>query len=182
MRIAFSGACHSGKTTMINLLKNKYPYFKILGEEVRKYDIDIDEIRSKPNEYFSFQEKIIMAKILQEIDCVKNTDVLIDRSIFDSFYYLNTYINIEELTKKNQKNFYRLSESLHNHFEFVQEFCYDHICLMSPIPIVEDDKYRPKNLRDIQHKEYQTIKKLIELNFNGNTIESNDLSELERYF
>ena len=62
--IALSGAAHSGKTTFMEKIKNKYPDNVILlSEKIRNLEIgNIDEIRKDPVKYFELEVKIIQSK------------------------------------------------------------------------------------------------------------------------
>lgn len=173
MRIAFSGACHSGKTTLIKKIKALDNDFVVLDEIIRDYNIDIDDVRSRPGEYLELQIKIITKKIQQERECVLFNKVLIDRSIFDSTYYLNKYLDVNKLNNRQKILLNFLNNKIFAHYEKVNNI-YDYIALLEPIKVSEEDKFRPKDLELIQREEYELIKELVESNFNKSKIINRD--------
>ncbi|MFH1547427.1 MAG: AAA family ATPase [bacterium] len=161
--VAFSGACHSGKTTTIDKLKE---IFKddavVLGELVRDTNIvSIDDIRKDPERHFSFEKEVIQKKIDGE-DSLRNVEdkiCLIDRCLTDSLHYLLDFTKPEELGEESRQGFNlfvgRVSGITRKHLE---DF-YDVVLLCQPIPpngMV--DKFRPRSLTsEDQRKEYNRI-------------------------
>jgi nicotinamide riboside kinase len=159
--IAISGACHSGKTTLINKACEQFPTrFARLSELMRKYDDEsIDELRKRPSDYLKRQLTIIPQKILQENEALNSYDtriVLVDRSLVDSLYYYTFYVDKSQLTP----------EELDSYFVFLNLLLveirnrYKAVLLLEPLKIVEEDKFRPKHLEVAQEAEWEMIKAL----------------------
>lgn len=157
MIIAISGASNSGKTTFIEELKDIYKNKCVIFNEIIRDIVSesIDDLRKDKNKYFLVQNAIISLKILQENTIKdKNKLYIFDRSLADSYYYFEKYVdkNIEgykyflNIIYKNLKN------SINN--------IYNYIFLFSPLENIEESKYRPSNLKNIQYKEFESIKKI----------------------
>lgn len=165
--IAISGASHSGKTTFINNLQNKFgDRIEFYDEIIRNYDFSsIDDIRKDASQYFQIQKEIISQKIKQE-EKAKQKDspdklIIFDRSLADSIYYFTTYVNKEALSDEERsdynKFFIYIYKKAKEHFSFL----YDSVFLFEPIDASNDnDPYRPKNLHERQTFEYLMIKTL----------------------
>lgn len=160
LTIAMSGASHSGKTTFMKKIKNKYPNDVVfLDEEIRKINIgNIDKIRKSPKKYLDLEIKIINMKIEAEKEInfkYKNKVVLIDRSLIDSYFYFTFFVDKAKLSTKNQYKYFNfmsfIYENINNHINTV----YDRIYFLSPIKnITRKDKYTQKNLSILQTNEY----------------------------
>jgi len=69
--IAFSGACHSGKTTAISAVKEAFPRSVSLDELIRQKDIpNLTALRADPNAYLDVEWDIITKKMKQEADAL----------------------------------------------------------------------------------------------------------------
>lgn len=171
MRIAFSGASHSGKTTIIEKLRSLNKSVVVLDEVIRDKNINIDEIRSSPNDYFDLQREIITKKYHQEIDSIKYDNVLIDRSLCDSLYYYLRYIDVNKLSNKNVSNYFEFLNEIYHFIRRSSIKVYDKVIVLEPIKVItQDDKYRPENLSEIQHSEFESIYYLVKENIPFNKI------------
>lgn len=173
--IVFTGGCHSGKTSSINvienILKQQNKSVISLSELIREYNIDsIDNIRKDPNAYVDIQYNIITGKILAEIDA-KASDydfILIDRSVTDSLFYLTFYVDKNNLDAEHQQKFIKLFHYLNNYLKNINNI-YSYIFEFVPIrELQENDSFRPQNLKDFQEIEYEMIKKYNNLYFGNN--------------
>lgn len=164
--VAISGASHSGKTTFITGLQNKFSQVEFYDEIIRNYDFSsIDEIRKDASQYFQIQKEIISQKINQE-EKAKQKDrpdklIIFDRSLADSIYYFTTYVNREALSEEERleynKFFMFIYKKAKEHFLSL----YDSVFLFEPIdPSNDNDSFRPKNLKEKQGVEYLMIKTL----------------------
>lgn len=164
-RVAFSGGCHSGKTTLINKLKSIAPDDVVTCDEcVRSRNIkSIDDIRKDPAKYLDFEIDVISKKILDEEYSQKIDDkiILFDRSLADSLFYFTHYLRRESLDAGNQLVYDASLESLlricKKHFDDV----YDKVFLLKPIQITQDAGiFRPSDIVNSQNIEHETISKL----------------------
>ena len=158
--IALSGASHSGKTTFMNMMKNKYPDKVILLDEIiRDLDIgNIDDIRKNPIDYLELEFKIIKAKIdgEQAINkTLENKIVLIDRSLIDSYFYYTFYVDKSNLPEKYLIQYHEfLSYLYETMIEHVNNL-YDITYFFEPITqLTRNDVYTQKNLAYTQINEY----------------------------
>lgn len=186
MIIACSGASNSGKSTYIKFLQENISNVIVYDEIIRGYDIgSIDEIRSKPDEYFKIQKEIVYAKRQQEQTALQlsyknNADRelhVFDRSMIDSFYYYFRYVRVELLSDKSKKEYY---EFMDNVFVWARESLntiYDKVFMFIPIRMQKNnDPYREKDLYLKQDSEFNFMlylnkgicdnadKKIIEVN------------------
>lgn len=183
--VAFSGGCHSGKTTTMlrvkEMLEANGTRVVMLDEIVRGTNIiSIDDIRSKPSEYLAFQEHVIRKKIAQELMCLDYEDcvVLVDRAIADSIFYLLFYTDKSSLSAEELDRFTTLYAEAHSHaVNTAYNKLYDIIFQFRPIEITKDaGNMRPDKLRCIQFSEYNAI-----TTFNGYySIIANEYSKLDR--
>ena len=172
MIVAVSGACHSGKTTLITRLKEISPeYVTVMSEVIREVDIDIDEIRKDPYEYLQFQKTMIGRKISQELRAAYQQQTkrnyhtkiyLIDRSLVDSYYYLTRYMNFDKMDEKIFREYEEFRQIVLMTAQTHMKTIYDGIILLRaiPYPAIENDKYRPTSLRYQQSAEFDYIKYL----------------------
>lgn len=183
MRIAFSGASHSGKTTAIENIKKLYPDFKVLNEVIRDRNLNIDEIRTRPNDYFDLQLQIIKQKIDQEIDHRHEKNLLIDRTLCDSLYYYTRYIDINKLSPKNVRKYYTFMFQLIEHIKYAGDVVYDKVIIMRPIIFNNlSDHFRPKNLKDIQQSEFQSISLICHKLLDSDILYVTNAKELENEY
>lgn len=159
MLTAVSGACHSGKTTLLNKIKERTPEAVILSELVRDKDIvSIDELRKRPSDFLAFEEEIIHAKIRQENEYVGSgtTFAIADRSLMDSLYYLMHYLDKSGLTSDELTRYYKLAEKLIT----IVAGRYETVYLCHPIPRLDcKDTFRPTSYS--QTFEFNVIKALV---------------------
>lgn len=164
--IAFSGGCHSGKTTTINkvaeALKAKGYKVKKLSELMRKVTgLSIDELRKNPHKYLTVQEQIISMKINQECKAFNDTgDViyLVDRAITDSLFYLENYVDKSSLTPEEIIRLSNLDFVARQHAMDAFNCGYDMLIQFEPLDIIENkDQYRPQLLEHLKDYEYQGI-------------------------
>lgn len=164
--IAFSGACHSGKTTVIELLSNYYrkhgQAVKVLSEPIRsKICTSISDLRKDPSKYLAVQQYVINTRIEREIEAyLDDTDTiyLIDRPIADSLYYLTFFTDKNNLSIDDITVFTNLFDRTILHAKTAYANIYDNIILMPPIAYKTIDEYRPDYLNLISAMEYDLIK------------------------
>lgn len=164
--IAFSGGCHSGKTTTIDrvvkVLEARGHTVKKLSELMREVtDKSIDELRKNPSEYLGVQEKIISAKINQECNAFNdNSDTiyLVDRAITDSLFYLENFVDKSNLTENEVIRLCNLDFVARQHAMDAFNYGYDMLIQFEPLDkISTDDSFRPKQLEHLKDYEYQCI-------------------------
>ena len=181
--ITFTGGCHSGKTTSIQIIKKileeKGKTVYIFSEIIRNHNIgSIDEIRSDANKYIDLQYNIINEKIDMECSLLNmdmegiNTYVLLDRAITDSLFYLTFYTNKNEFNGESKEKFYYTFNRINDHLSNITNV-YNYIFEFKPLKnIQEDDIFRPTDLDKMKDIEYKMIQNLNKAYF-GN---------LERYY
>lgn len=158
--IACSGACHSGKTTLIHTLKDRISGSKVLDELIRtKHIPNLTELREQdPDAYLDIEIDIITTKMAQETEVLNDglrRLVIADRSLADSLYYLTRYTQVNRLRPLNVVRYYQLigqvTETWDTH--------YNRIIFLNPIPVPSDltDHFRIKELQDIQTSEAEAI-------------------------
>ena len=88
MRISFTGAQSTGKTTLLNLCKERYPNFIYVDEVTRRIKRDKGvEINNTADNYDKTQIEIIKDHLRNiKIDDKRNK-VILDRCIYDGFFY-----------------------------------------------------------------------------------------------
>lgn len=169
--IAFSGGCFSGKTTTMEMLKDKLKSrgkkVLMLGELVREHKIEsIDKLRENPSKYLAFQNDVISAKIDAEISLLSNryndVDViLVDRAITDSLFYLLFYVDKSALTLSDILVFYGLQKKTTSHINLAFSRIYDLVIEFTPIAKPCDDLvYRPKQIGALKYIESDIISML----------------------
>ena len=165
---AFSGGCHSGKTTTMNkvaeLLEARGYTVKKLSELMREVAPikDIDSLRKSPRLYLWTQEKIISEKISQEEKAFADTSdciYLVDRAITDSLFYLEHYVDKSDLKDNWLDRFCTLDAKARKHMHRAfSHGLYTAVIQFKPIDnITEQDAYRPKRLDLMAKYEYQCI-------------------------
>lgn len=197
LKFVFTGGCYSGKTTSMNIIKKileeKGKKVIYLDELIRRYDIgSIDDIRNNPNAYMDLQYEIITAKMESEIEADElinsNICILIDRAVTDSLFYLTFYVSKNSLDEEHQQKFIKLFNKL-NSYLIETPNIYDYIFEFTPIKKLEEqDTFRPKNLKDFQHIEYEMIKKYNKIYYDSHpgfmTIDLNNipLKDVENFW
>ena len=169
--IVFTGGCHSGKTTSIQIinkiLEEKGKKLIIFSEIIRNHNIvSIDEIRLDANKYMDLQYQIINEKIDMELsminyeDEIYDTYVLVDRAITDSLFYLTFYTNKNEFNDESKEKFYYTFNRIYKHLNHIKDV-YNIILEFKPLnKIQENDSFRPENLNKMKDIEYIMIQNL----------------------
>lgn len=164
--IAFSGACHSGKSTMIRKIAERTNYNGIitLTDVIRDKVSDIDAIRKSPKQYLELQIEIITEKFNAETDAIKkhpNSIVLTDRSLADSFFYYIFYVDKSTLSPQQLEKYAAFFKWLYFR-TLTTARTYDHIFLFRPL-VQKDtsDTMRPDHLHLLQDVEFLFIKTLV---------------------
>jgi len=164
--LAFSGACHSGKTTMIREVKERFGDKIVICDEVIRHRANvrsIDAIRSNPKAYLEFQFDVIRSKFESEQEVIRNhpnSVILTDRSLADSFFYYVFYVDKSTLSREMMEKYTDFFKWLYFR-TLTSARCYDHIFLFRPIKLSEQDLLRPGNLDLLQDVEYFFIKTLV---------------------
>jgi nicotinamide riboside kinase len=168
--IAFSGACNSGKTTLIRQVAsvlatreiNVVSIYDNIHGLIDSTGLSIDELRKNQQEFFAVEQVAICEKIKNETEAirsVRNGIILIDRTLFDSYYYLTKYVHDANVTCTPMfKEFKRYALAA---ARYASTSIYDKIYILDPITSIESNKYRPVNLLREQLNEYETIKEII---------------------
>lgn len=176
--IPFSGACLSGKTTTMHLLKDyleKREYsVRIIKEPIRDIldylGLTIDDLRNDFSTFIKVQKEVILNRKTFEIDMASNYEedfVFIDRSASDSFFYITYYPNKQNLTDEQLKSY---EELLTMTIEYVKESKYDLLLDFKPLQnILEKDvnEYRPQNISKTKQIEYEMISFYNKIFFNS---------------
>ena len=171
--IAFSGASNSGKTTLMNAMKDycvsKYgeDSVKWVGEVIRREPVDITQVRSNGASYFEKQLEWTGKKIQQEAELFDfvigqpNAPrlVLIDRSLADSFFYINFYINKSQLREDQYEKYADFYEEVERRMRHHMAKLYTHIFIPYPIKEIVQDGFRYNQLKTFQEIEYREILK-----------------------
>jgi hypothetical protein len=163
--IAMSGACHSGKTTMIRKIKEIFKDRIVVLEECirQKSVVSIDQIRSNPRAYLEFQFEVIREKFTAEQAIIQqnpNAVILTDRSLADSFFYYVFYVDKSTLPRELLERYTDFFKWLYFR-TLTSARCYDHIFLFRPLKPDEPDLLRPGNLDLLQDVEFFFIKTLV---------------------
>lgn len=189
--LGFSGGCYSGKTSTMNALKeqlsNKYDvimHSELMRERMNVLTHErfksIDALRDSPSDYLQVQKVIIPEKITHEllirssVDVsnanktlasveLRDTIVLIDRTIADSLFYLLFYMNVSSLTKKELEDYDSLYVYVDAYAKVLFNTVYDKVFLFEPLSVErhEHDTYRPNNIGRLKYVEYKMIKMIM---------------------
>ena len=190
MKIALSGSCHSGKTVLLEKLKN-HKNVVTYDENIRENPLiieygGIENIRRIPSEYLKLELDAINSKINNEY-CVDNRDInIFDRSIFGSMYYYMFYTDKASLSNSDLKRYFDFLDIL---MRYASGKVYDKIVILNPIPpeVNLNDKFRTNNLHEIQTIEFNTIcaltnqlvdKETLIYNFNALEITDEDIERI----
>lgn len=197
--IAFSGGCHSGKTTILNLVADKLENvgmnvvkFNELAREKISFNetlTDIDAIRRHCLSYYNLQKEIVNAKMEQEVTAImdeSDTIYLADRALTDSLFYFQNYTSPWKFNKYGKTGFYKLWNALTEHLDkYFDE--YEYVFEFKPIQIGQDnsafDLYRPngtltpKLMNAANQYEYYNIHMLNAHYNKGNVVELGTLDE-----
>lgn len=161
--IAVSGASHSGKTTFIKNIHEKYKeHIVVIDENIRNFNLNIDEIRKNPIEYLNLEIDIISEKIINEgkynLDN-KNKIILLDRSLVDSYFYYTFYMDKNNLPKDVKEKYNKFLTHLKTEMYYNVNNLYDYIFMFEPITnITRKDEYTVNDIENVQDNEYFFIK------------------------
>lgn len=165
--ILFSGGCNSGKTTTLRAVADKLVAMdydvKILDELIRKEtNMPIDELRKNANAYLDLQNKIIRKKIELEkaaIEDSSNDIYLADRAATDSMFYLENYVDKNQLDDEHIAIFCELHKSLD---EYLKRYFWRYHLLIqfAPLEVKVQDKFRPKRVDILKDYESHCIERL----------------------
>lgn len=173
--VAFSGGCFSGKTTTLNLLKDKLKgngfEVVVLNENIREFlnaSNTIEDVRRDANAYFILQEDVITNKIIRERRFLRNLNlqktkliVLADRSLIDSLFYYLFYVDKNNLTRLNAENYETFYEKIDKSIKTAFEHIYDLILMFEPLnKKCYDNTYRPISIDTLKYTESRMIKTL----------------------
>ena len=179
--IAFSGGCFSGKTTTMNLLKDKLVqngiHVIVINENIRDFitscNTTIEAIRKDANAYFHLQSEIITDKMAKELRVLgtkkynynqqsQDTVVLADRSMIDSLFYFLFYVdknNLTPLSTRNYELFYKQINDWINDVAYA--YIYDLILMFEPLELkCNDSTFRPSTIDVLKHTENRMIRTL----------------------
>lgn len=163
--VVFSGASHSGKSVMMNRLRECNPHIINYGEIIRtKFPKPIDELRKDYKEYLKVEYDIIGNKIFQEENCSNEYSdkiIIFDRSLVDSLYYFTTYLNKNDFDTDELFEYEKFLKFLLNKIEDHFENIYNKVFLFKPIKDIKVyDSMRPEKLSLIQDNEYNLIRSM----------------------
>lgn len=172
--VLFSGGCNSGKTTTLKAVASELQRLgckvQILDEIIRKeIDVPIDQIRKDAKAYLQLQDKIIRAKIKQEIEAIEDKSdciYLADRAVTDSMFYLENYVNKSELDEDGIELLCNLHKYAH---EYLQKYAckFELIAEFSPVEVKEKDDFRPAKINVLKDYEKTCISNLNYVYTNG---------------
>lgn len=171
--IFFMGGCCSGKTTAVNLLKDRLKAqghnVSLIKESMRDLtELPIEELRQKPSEYLKIEEQIIEKRIEKEIQAyndTSNTIYLSDRSIFDSIFYLCNYVPTPFLNDAELTKFYEIYRRIQVYAIWSLKKV-SGLILACPIYPKQSDwssinKFRPRQIDWASYYEHQKIREII---------------------
>lgn len=163
--VPFSGGCFSGKTTAMlevqRLLSTQYRC-QIVEEPIRKLDIkSIDTLRKNPSEYLKLQLQITPARIRHELS-LKETGMpvifLIDRTLADSMFYPQFYLNTDKLSDDELASLKGLFALMQGWSSILYKRVYSHTLFFKPLEIeCLDAKFRPKRIDILKYIESDMI-------------------------
>jgi len=170
----FTGGCFSGKTTTMNLIKDRFENIHgiktmILGEPIREYKgtVDISEYRKDQEKYLQLQIEttgIRKDRELSTVDKYKDEKVVVlqDRGIADCIFYTRHYIDKEKLSEESQDIYEDLLFELdcfgsdHSYNDI-----YDYVLEFKPLKIKaesqEQKDFRPDDIDEVKYLEYNEI-------------------------
>jgi len=160
--IGVCGSACAGKTTLVHELKpilEKELDVKVgIVDEVARdvfklYFSDfksLKELRQYPRAYLLFQEEVLREQVHREIIASKVNDiVLTDRTIFDVFLYVYTYLPIEYV--------FILCEEF-NRFTTIYHYSgYDGVILLCPLREFDEDGFREKEDFELAQWHYNLL-------------------------
>lgn len=160
---AFSGSCHSGKTTLMAKIKDRFgSRVHVVGECIREHiEESIDAERSYAQGYLKLQQHVINEKIRLEDEALSHADgqlILIDRSLADSLFYLTTYTDTRQLNQHHLTEYANLVKHVVNTARSGKR--YDMLFMLQPISVKVLDPMRPRNILQTQSIEHAMIETL----------------------
>lgn len=178
--VAFSGGCCSGKTTMLNALKEQ---LEKEGHKVLTFKADshaylaernttIDAIRRRAFDYLRFQEWICHEQANFENQILQGhyneyDVILLDRSLFDCIFYTKYYIDLGSPSLEVGNGFeryYDLQLYLDKHANKAVERIYDLILIFDALkePKGNTETYtRPASLKVLKYIESFGIAQIV---------------------
>lgn len=194
--IAFSGGCHSGKTTLMNevadVLKRAGVEVIVFKENAHKFlkKGGIDELRANPTEYLAFQQLVIQERINFEKNVLKglvggkDAVILLDRPITDSLAYMFMYINVDSLNSVELKTYAKLVSDIEEHVTDYANYVNveSHIFALAPLKqscSEEEMTYRPKGINKVKAAEASVTKTLL-YTYPQDDVYINDLSAYDK--
>lgn len=175
--IAFSGGCHSGKTTLMRAVADR---LRDMGKDVLVFKENahnylekggIDELRANPSKYLDFQEVVVNERINFEEQWLNNQIVgdqivLVDRPISDSLAYIFMYINVDSLSDEDKRRYRDLVFSIREHI--ISFWRANKLTIFSLEPLVHacpdsETEYRPKGINSVKYAEYEVTKSLLQM-------------------
>lgn len=177
--IAFSGGCHSGKTTLMRAMADR---LRDMGKDVLVFKENahnylekggIDELRANPSKYLDFQEVVVNERINFEKQWLNNQIagddqiVLVDRPISDSLAYIFMYINVDSLSDEDKRRYRDLVFSIRKHIVSFWRRT-NKLTIFSLEPLVHacpdsETEYRPKSINSVKYAEYEVTKSLLRM-------------------
>lgn len=195
--IAFSGGCHSGKTTLMNevaeTLRNMNMEVIVFKENAHKFlkKGGIDKLRANPTEYLTFQQLVIQERINFEKNVLKgliggkDAVILLDRPITDSLAYMLMYINVDSLNAADLKLYNSLVhdiDMLTVDYSLFTNTVEPHIFAVPPLKQActeEEKEYRPSNINSVKETEGIITRILLSL-YSTYDIKTHDLSGFDK--
>jgi nicotinamide riboside kinase len=160
---AFSGSCHSGKTTLMSKIKDRFgTRVHVVGECIREHIHEsIDAERSSALRYLRLQQRAITEKIRLEDAALRDALgklIIIDRSLADSLYYLITHTDTRQLNSSQLAEYAELVKHVTTVARSSKR--YDMLFMLQPIPVKVLDPMRPQNIVQTQCIEHAMIETL----------------------
>lgn len=144
----FVGSASTGKTTSAKYVQRKVEGVKVITEGVREIlkeqDTSLEILRSNPEQYKIFQEKICMKHIADINEAKKDFDIIItDRTVYDLYVYSKLFLGR------------RVAYPLFKKYE--EMVTYDHLLFFTPLPFVYDG-VRDRSKLTEERKEFANLK------------------------
>ena len=169
----FTGGCFSGKTTTMNLIKERFENIHnincmILSEPIRDYKgtVDISEFRKDVRQYLQMQIDTCEMRTKRELEVLekyKNEKIcILQGGVADCIFYSRHYINRNTLPDDLIDSYDDLLFYLDNFGEDNSyNYVYDYVLEFKPLEIkaeTDDQKsFRPKDIDEIKYTEYKEI-------------------------
>ena len=120
MRISFTGAQSTGKTTLLNICKKQYPNFVYVDEVTRriKRERGID-INNTANNYDNTQMEMIKDHLQNIKIDDKQNKVILDRCIYDGFVYTRYLYELGKVSVRVYNYAYRVFRENRHKYDIV---------------------------------------------------------------